>query len=51
MLARPWVALNPATPQYAAGTRIDAAVSVPSAAAHIRAATAAADPPEEPPGM
>ena len=33
MLARPCVALRPTTPQHAAGKRIDAAVSVPSAAA------------------
>ena len=48
MLASPWVAFNPATPQKAAGSRIDAAVSVPSAAAHSRAETAAAEPPDDP---
>jgi hypothetical protein len=38
-------------PQHEEGKRTDAAVSVPSAAAHSRAATAAADPPDEPPGF
>ncbi len=38
-------------PQYAAGWRIEAAVSVPRAPRHRPAATAAAEPPEEPPAM
>ena len=37
-------------PQKDAGWRIDPPVSVPSAAMHWPAATAAAEPPEEPPG-
>src|SRR5262250_754204 len=37
-------------PVTAAGWRIDPPVSVPVAARHARAATAAADPPDEPPG-
>src|SRR5829696_5403767 len=40
----------PAIPVKAAGWRIDPPVSVPVAPAHSRAATAEADPPEEPPG-
>ncbi len=40
----------PATPQNAAGWRIEPPVSVPIAPSASRAATAAADPPEEPPG-
>jgi hypothetical protein len=40
----------PTTPQSAAGCRIDPPVSVPSASGANPAATAAADPPEEPPG-
>src|SRR5688500_15981353 len=38
-------------PQQAAGWRIDPPVSVPRAAAHSSAATAAAEPPLEPPGI
>jgi hypothetical protein len=40
----------PATPQSAAGWRMDPPVSVPVAPSAMRAATAAADPPEDPPG-
>ena len=40
----------PAMPQNDAGCRIDPPVSVPVAPMAIRAATAAADPPEDPPG-
>src|SRR5581483_6575874 len=40
----------PQTPESAAGCRIDPPVSVPVAAGAMRAATAAAEPPEEPPG-
>ena len=37
--------------QYDAGVRIEPPVSVPSAAKHKPAETAAADPPDEPPGL
>src|SRR5437879_1579502 len=40
----------PTTPQSAAGWRIDPPVSEPSASGANPAATAAADPPDEPPG-
>jgi len=40
----------PTTPQYDAGCRIEPPVSEPSAQKHSFAATAAAEPPEEPPG-
>ena len=42
--------MSPTTPQNPAGWRMDPPVSLPSAAAHMRADTAAAEPPEEPPG-
>ena len=38
-------------PQYAAGTRTEPIVSVPRAMPHRPAATAAAEPPLEPPGV
>ena len=41
----------PVMPVKAAGWRIEPPVSVPSAAGQSLAATAAADPPEEPPGV
>src|SRR5688500_13136049 len=47
---RPYVGFKPTTPQNAAGCRTDPPVSDPSATGTSRAATAAADPPEEPPG-
>ena len=47
---RPYVGFSPTTPQQAAGWRIDPPVSVPRAATHSSAATAAAEPPLEPPG-
>jgi hypothetical protein len=47
---RPYVGLNPTIPQSAAGWRTDPPVSVPSAHTASPAATAAAEPPEEPPG-
>src|SRR5690606_16225538 len=47
---RPYVGLSPVRPVSAAGWRIEPPVSVPVAAGASRAATAAADPPEEPPG-
>ena len=40
----------PVTPQKLAGWRIEPPVSVPVAAGSRRAATAAAEPPDEPPG-
>ena len=40
----------PTMPQNDAGWRIEPPVSVPVAPRHSRAATAAAEPPEEPPG-
>src|SRR4029077_18108364 len=43
--------LNPTTPLHAPGWRIEPPVSEPSAPGTSRAATAAALPPEEPPGM
>ena len=47
---RPTVVLRPRTPQKAAGIRIDPPVSVPVASATRSAATAAAEPPLDPPG-
>jgi hypothetical protein len=41
----------PTTPQKDAGCRIEPPVSLPSAAGTMPAATAAAEPPEEPPGV
>ena len=40
----------PETPQRPAGARIEPPVSLPTASGAIRAATAAAEPPLEPPG-
>src|SRR3989304_3803003 len=48
---RPYVGLTPTTPHREAGWRIEPPVSVPPPAKHIAAATAAAVPPEAPPGM
>src|SRR5690606_37318434 len=47
---RPYVGLMPEMPVNAAGWRIEPPVSVPVAAGHSRAATAAELPPDEPPG-
>src|SRR5687768_4715039 len=47
----PCPGFKPATPQNAAGRMIDPPVCVPSAPRHISAATAAALPLEEPPGV
>src|SRR5688572_20391857 len=47
---RPYVGLRPTTPQSAAGWRTDPPVSEPRATGTIRAATAAAEPPDDPPG-
>ncbi len=46
---RPWVTLSPKVPHTAAGTRTDPPVSVPIEIGVIPAATAAPEPPEEPP--
>ena len=43
--------LIPATPHTEAGTRMEAPVSVPRATGIMRAARAAPDPPELPPGL
>ena len=48
---RPWLGLNPTTPQQAAGIRIDPPESEPSAASARPAASAAAEPPLEPPAI
>src|SRR5580704_5216416 len=48
---RPYVGFNPTQPHNAAGWRMDPPVSVPSEAMHSSAATAAAEPPDEPPGI
>src|SRR5260370_14807565 len=50
-LTLPKVGLNPVTPQYDAGRRIDPWVCDPSANGTIPAATAPADPLELPPGV
>src|SRR5215469_3425702 len=49
-LTRPYVGFTPTTPQNAAGWRTEPPVSEPSAIGTTPAATAAAEPPEEPPG-
>src|SRR5690349_7030823 len=48
---RPYDGLSPATPQNALGIRIEPAPSLPTANGPIPEATAAAAPPEEPPGV
>src|SRR5215510_10201496 len=48
---RPYVGLRPTMPQRAAGWRMEPPVSEPRARGTIRAATAAADPPLDPPGV
>ena len=56
MAMRPWretapyAGFMPTMPQKPAGWRMEPPVSEPSAAIAIPAATAAADPPEDPPG-
>ena len=47
----PWVGLYPTTPQNAAGRTIDPVVCVANATGTMPAATAAADPDDEPPGV
>ena len=49
-LTRVTVGLRPVTPHIAAGWRSEPPVSVPSEPKTMRAATAAAEPLEEPPG-
>ena len=48
---RPRLGLSPTSPQQAAGMRIEPPPSLPCASGTIPAATAAAEPPEEPPGV
>ncbi|MNE58613.1 hypothetical protein D3C80_1536540 [compost metagenome] len=50
-LTRPNVGLSPNTPQQQAGTRTEPPVSVPKLKSARPAATAAAEPLDEPPGM
>ena len=50
LVTNPNVGLSPATPQKLAGMRIDPPVSLPTATGTIPAATAAAEPPLDPPG-
>jgi hypothetical protein len=50
-LRRPKVGRSPKTPHSEAGTRIDPLVSVPSAIGTRPAATAAPEPPDEPPAI
>src|SRR5580698_6617028 len=47
---RPYVGINPTTPQKDAGWRIDPPVSDPKVTTAMSAATAAAEPPDDPPG-
>src|SRR6266852_5515540 len=47
---RPYVGFKPTTPQNDAGWRIDPPVSEPSVTTAMSAATAAAEPPDDPPG-
>src|SRR5687768_6465178 len=51
VLTRVWVGLRPTTPQRAAGMRIEPPASAERAMGQRPAATAAADPLEEPPVM
>src|SRR3954447_12920825 len=48
---RPYVGLNPAIPQHAAGIRIEPPVSVPVAPSASPSTSAAADPPLDPPAV
>src|ERR1700737_2391822 len=48
---RPYVGFSPTTLQYDAGVRMEPPVSVPSAPKQRSVATAAADPPDDPPGL
>ena len=49
--SRPRLGLRPTRPQQAAGMRIEPPPSLPCATGTMPAATAAAEPPEEPPGV
>src|SRR5689334_5985863 len=51
VLMRPMVAFNPVMPHQEAGTRTEPPVSVPMAHGAMRAATATAEPDEDPPGV
>ena len=51
MEMRPWVGRSPVTPVIEAGKRTEPPVSVPSAPTHMSAATAAPEPPLEPPAI
>ncbi len=51
VLTCPRAGRTPVSPHSAEGTRTEPPVSVPSAPAHSPAATAAADPPLDPPGL
>src|SRR5262249_29570213 len=46
----PYVGFTPTSPHMAAGCRMDPPVSVPMASGTSHAATAAAEPPDDPPG-
>ena len=51
MLIRPNVGLSPTSPQYDAGRTFEPIVWLPSASGTMRAATAAAEPLDDPPGV
>src|SRR5438552_13870867 len=51
VLIRPNVGLRPTSPQYDAGRTFDPMVWLPSASGTMRAATAAAEPLDDPPGV
>src|SRR6267142_6101261 len=51
VLIRPNVAFSRTSPQYEAGRTFEPIVCVPSASGTMRAATAAAEPLDEPPGV
>ena len=48
---RPWVGFKPITPDHEAGIRNEPPASLPVATGTHPAATAAAEPPDEPPGL
>src|ERR1700674_2648873 len=50
MLTRPYVGFRPTMPQHAAGPQMEPPVSLPVAPGQKDAATAAPDPPLDPPG-
>src|SRR4029450_13403586 len=51
VLIRPWVALQPTPPQWAAGRSTDPTVCVPRASGTMRAPTEDPEPLDEPPGV